>query len=311
MKKGKKGAGFLSRVKRSFQLDWQLYLLILPTLIYLIIFNYIPMYGLQIAFKDYNPSKGFANSEWVGLYHFKKFFDSYQFWPVMRNTLVLGVYSLVAGFFPPIILALLLHNTASKKFKSLVQTISYAPHFISVVVMAGMIILMLSPSAGVVNSVITALGGTKVNFMSDPDLFPHIYVWSGVWQGTGWGSIIYLSALAGADPELYEAAKVDGANKLQRILHLDIATITPTAIIMLIMNCGSVLSSNTQKVLLLQNNLNTKTSEIIGTYVHKSGLLNMQYSYSSAIGLFQTIINIIMLVSVNKISSKVSETSLW
>ena len=177
--------------------------------------------------------------------------------------------------------------------------------------MAGMIILMLSPSAGMVNSVITTLGGTKVNFMSDPDLFPHIYVWSGVWQGTGWGSIIYLSALAGADPELYEAAKVDGANKLQRILHLDIATITPTAIIMLIMNCGSVLSSNTQKVLLLQNNLNTKTSEIIGTYVHKSGLLNMQYSYSSAIGLFQTIINIIMLVSVNKISSKVSETSLW
>ena len=311
MKKGKKGAGFLSRVKRSFRLDWQLYLLILPTLIYLIIFNYIPMYGLQIAFQDYNPSKGFANSEWVGLYHFKKFFDSYQFWPVMRNTLVLGVYSLVAGFFPPIILALLLHNTASKKFKSLVQTISYAPHFISVVVMAGMIILMLSPSAGVINSVIVALGGTKVNFMSDPDLFPHIYVWSGVWQGTGWGSIIYLSALAGADPELYEAAKVDGANKLQRILHLDIATITPTAIIMLIMNCGSVLSSNTQKVLLLQNNLNTKTSEIIGTYVHKSGLLNMQYSYSSAIGLFQTIINIIMLVSVNKISSKVSETSLW
>ena len=311
MKKGKKGAGFLSRVKRSFKLDWQLYLLILPTLIYLIIFNYIPMYGLQIAFQDYNPSKGFANSEWVGLYHFKKFFDSYQFWPVMRNTLVLGVYSLVAGFFPPIILALLLHNTASKKFKSLVQTISYAPHFISVVVMAGMIILMLSPSAGVINSVIVSLGGTKVNFMSDPDLFPHIYVWSGVWQGTGWGSIIYLSALAGADPELYEAAKVDGANKMQRILHLDIATITPTAIIMLIMNCGSVLSSNTQKVLLLQNNLNTKTSEIIGTYVHKSGLLNMQYSYSSAIGLFQTIINIIMLVSVNKISSKVSETSLW
>lgn len=311
MKKEKKREGFINRVKLSFKRDWQLYILILPTLIYLIIFNFMPMYGLQIAFKDFHPAKGFANSEWAGFKYFMKFFNNYQFWPIMRNTLVLGVYSLVAGFFPPIILALLLHNTASKKFKSLVQTISYAPHFISVVVMAGMIILMLSPSAGVINTIITMLGGTKVSFMSDPELFPHIYVWSGVWQGMGWGSIIYMSALAGADPELYDAAKVDGASKLQRILHLDIATITPTAIIMLIMNCGSILNSNTQKVLLMQNNLNISASEIIGTYVHKSGILNRQYSYSSAIGLFQTIINVIMLLSVNKISGKVSETSLW
>lgn len=305
------GKGFFIRMKKSVMTDWQLYVLILPTLIYVLIFNYIPMYGLQIAFKDYNPSRGFADSPWIGFQYFIKFFKNYQFWPIMRNTLVLGFYGLIAGFFPPIILAILLHNTMCKKFKSFVQTISYAPHFISVVVMSGMIILMLSPSAGVINSIIAALGGEKISFMSNAKLFPHIYVWSGVWQGIGWSSIIYLSALAGADQQLYEAAKVDGANRLQRIIHLDIPTLLPTAIIMLIMNCGSIMSSNTQKVLLLQNSMNLSTSEIIGTFVHKSGMMNMQYGYSSAVGLFQTIVNVIMLVSVNKISGRLSETSLW
>ena len=310
-KKKPKAGGFLNRLKKSFRNDWQLYILILPTLVYIIIFNYVPMYGLQIVFQDYNPSRGFSDSQWVGLEHFKRFFTYYQFWPIMRNTLVLGFYSLIAGFFPPIILAILLHNTMNKKFKSLVQTISYAPHFISVVVMSGMIILLLSPSAGVINTIITALGGEKIYFMSKPELFSHIYVWSGIWQNLGWASIIYLSALAGADQQLYEAAKVDGANKLQRIIHLDLPVVLPTAIIMLIMDCGNILTSNTQKVLLLQNSLNVTASEIIGTYVHKTGLMNMQYSYSSAIGLFQTIVNVIMLVSVNKISGKLSETSLW
>lgn len=307
----KKKLGFIGQLKKSFQKDWQLYLLVLPTLIYIIIFNYVPMYGLQIAFKDYNPSRGFADSPWVGFKYFIKFFNNYQFWPIMRNTLVLGFYSLGASFFPPIILAILLHNTMNKKFRSIVQTISYAPHFISVVVMSGMIILMLSPSAGVINTLIVALGGEKISFMSDPKLFSHIYVWSGVWQGLGWSSIIYLSALAGADQQLYEAAKVDGANRFQRIIHLDIPTLLPTAIIMLIMNCGSIMTSNTQKVLLLQNSMNVSTSETIGTLVHKSGMMNMQYGYSSAVGLFQTIVNVIMLVSVNKISGKISETSLW
>lgn len=307
----KKMDGFISQVIKSFRRDWQLYLLVLPTLIYVIIFNYAPMYGLRIAFQNYNPSKGFADSEWVGLTHFAKFVTNYQFWPVMRNTFVLGFYSLTAGFFPPIILAILLHNTANKTFKSFVQTISYAPHFISIVVMAGMVILILSPNSGVVNSVIAMLGGTKINFMADAGAFPHIYVWSGIWQGMGWSSIIYLSALAGADQQLYEAAKVDGANKFQRIIHLDIPTLMPTAVIMLILNSGSILYGDTQKVLLLQNSMNLSTSEIIGTLVYRAGLVSAQYSYSTAVGLFQTIINVILLVTVNKIAGKVSETSLW
>lgn len=310
MTKKKKKEGFLKRVRKSFRKDWQLYILSLPTLLYVIIFSYIPMYGIKIAFQNYNPSKGFANSEWVGLKHFERFFTNYQFGEVMRNTLGLGFYGLIAGFFPPIILAILLHNLSNRKFRSVVQTISYAPHFISVVVMAGMILLVFS-QAGVVNTVISMFGGDKINFMADPDLFPHIYVWSGVWQGTGWWSIIYLSALAGADTQLYEAAKVDGANRLQRIWHLDIPTLLPTAVIMLIMNCGGILTSNTQKVLLLQNNQNLSASEIIGTMVYKSGLMKMQYSYSTAVGLFQTIVNVIFLVTVNKIAGKLSETSLW
>lgn len=311
LKKMKKADGMVSMIKKSLQKDWQLYLLVLPTLIYVIIFNYIPMYGLRIAFEDYNPSMGFAASEFVGLKHFLKFFNSYKFWPVMRNTFVLGFYGLIAGFFPPIILAVLLHNTMNKRFKSFFQTISYAPHFISVVVMAGMVILLLSPSSGVVNAIIAKLGGDKINFMADADLFPHIYVWSSVWQGTGWGTIIYLSALAGADPQLYEAATLDGASKLQRIIHLDIPTLMPTAVIMLILNSGNVLTCNTQKVLLLQNGMNLSTSEIIGTLVYKSGMVDMQYSYSTAVGLFQTIINVIILLTVNKIAGKLSETSLW
>ena len=310
LKKGKK-EGFVSRVNKSFRKDWQLYVLVLPALIYVIIFNYIPMYGLQISFQDFHPAKGFANSEWVGFKNFTKFFSYYQFWKIMRNTLVLGFYNLIANFFPAIILAILLHNTSNKRFKSLVQTISYAPYFISTVVMAGMIILMFSQKYGVVNSIIALLGGEKINFMAEASLFPHIYVWSGVWQGLGWNSIIYLSALAGADQQLYEAAKVDGANQLQRIIHLDIPTLMPTAVIMLILNSGSILTSDTQKVLLLQNSLNLRTSEIIGTLVHKSGLYNMQYSYSTAVGLFQTVINVIFLFKVNKIAGKLSETSLW
>lgn len=308
-KKKKKGS-FSSRIKKAVQRDWQLYVLALPVLIYVIIFSYIPMYGIKIAFQDYNPSMGFANSPWVGFKHFTRFFNNYQFWDIMKNTLGLGFYSLIAGFFPPIILAILLHNTNNKKVKSVVQTISYAPHFISMVVMAGMILLMFSQT-GVINTIISLFGGEKTNFMADPNMFPHVYVWSGVWQGTGWWSIIYLSALAGADQELYEAAKVDGANKWQRIIHLDIPALLPTAVIMLIMNCGSILTSNTQKVLLLQNNLNLSTSEIIGTMVYKSGMLKMQYSYSTAVGLFQTIVNVIFLVTVNKISQKLSDTSLW
>lgn len=299
------------RIIRSFHNDWQLYILALPAVVYVLIFCYAPMYGLQIAFKDFTPSKGFANSEWIGFEHFRRLFSSYQFWPMMRNTIFISMYDLLAGFFPPIILALLVHNTTNKKFKSVVQTVTYAPHFISIVVLVSMMKLMLSPRAGVINTLIALLGGQKVDFMGSASAFPHIYVLSNIWQSVGWSSIIYLSALSGASQELYEAAKVDGANKLQRILHVDVPCIAPTAIIMLILASGRIMNGSTQKVLLMQNPTNLSTSEIIGTYVYKSGILDMQYGYSTAVGLFQSIVNVIMLVTVNKISQKVSDSSLW
>lgn len=303
--------GFWGRVVDSLRKEWQVYLLILPGLLYVLIFNYGPMYGIQIAFKDFTPSKGFANSEWIGLHHFIRLFTGYQFGTIMKNTIVIGVYSLVAGFFPPIILAILLHNTTNKWFKSVVQTVSYAPHFISVVVLVGMINLMFSPRSGVFNTMIAALGGQKINFLAEASLFPHIYVWSGIWQNVGWSSIIYLAALSGANPELYDAARVDGANKFKRILHLDIPLMTPTIVTMLILDCGHILGASTQKVLLLQNPMNISTSQIIGTYVYEAGLINQQYGFSTATGLFQTVINLIMIVTVNRISRKVSENSLW
>ena len=303
--------GFISRLKWSLKHDWQLYVLALPALIYLFIFKLMPIYGLQIAFKDYSPARGFLNSKWIGFDHFERFFNSLQFWPVLRNTMVIGFYELFAGALPPVILALLLHNMTNKKFKSFFQTISYAPHFISTVVVCGMVILLFSPTSGAINAIIAALGGEKYNFMADPALFPHIYVWSGVWQKLGWSSILYLSALAGADQELYEAAKVDGANKLQRIIYLDVATVIPLFTIQFIMSCGSIMSASTQKVLMLQNSLNLPTSEIINTYVYKQGLTLMKYGYSSAIGLFQTIVDVTMLLVVNKISGTISENSLW
>lgn len=310
-KKTKQKEGFGKRLRHSLRNDWQLYILALPAVVYLLIFCYAPMYGLQIAFKDFTPSKGFAGSEWIGLKHFKTLFSSYQFWPMMRNTIFLSIYDLAAGFFPPVILALLLHNTTSRKFKSVVQTVTYAPHFISIVVLVSMMKLMLSPRAGVINTLIAILGGDKVDFMGNAAAFPHIYVLSNIWQSIGWSSIIYLAALSGASQELYEAAKVDGANKFQRMIHVDIPCIAPTAIIMLILASGRIMNASTQKVLLMQNPMNLSMSEVIGTYVYKSGMLDMQYGYSTAAGLFQSVVNVILLVTVNKIAGKVSDSSLW
>lgn len=302
---------FWPRLKRSLKNDYQLYLLALPAVIYVLVFLYFPMYGLQIAFKDFTPSKGFAGSAWIGLDHFKRFFNSYQFWPTLWNTISLSLYSLVVGFLPPIILAILVSQVGHKRFKGFVQTITYAPHFISVVVMVGMLKLMLSPSSGVINTIIGAFGGNKIDFMGDPGLFRHIYVLSDIWQNIGWSSIIYLSALAGVSTELYEAAKVDGASRFQRILHVDIPGITPTAITMLILACGGIMNMSMQKVLLMQNSLNLETAEVISTYVYKSGIINQQYGYSAAAGLFQSVVNVVMLVTVNSISRRVSESSLW
>ena len=295
----------LNKVTRN----WVLYLFLLPTLIYLLIFHYWPMYGVQIAFRNFKPTKGIWGSPWVGMKNFDKFFHSYMFKDLLTNTIVLSVYQIVASFAFPILLALLLNYCVSNKLRKVTQMVTYAPHFISTVVLVGMLNVFLSES-GIINHLLNLLGLRSVPFLSDAGMFRHIYVWSHIWQRTGYNSVIYIAALAGVNPELHEAAIVDGANKLQRILHIDLPAIMPTAIILLIMSTGNMLSLGFEKVYLMQNDLNLGVSEIISTYVYKIGLLNAQYSYSTAIGLFNNVINLVVLLTVNKIADKVSGTSL-
>lgn len=294
---------------RSIRRNWILYAFLLPTLLYLAVFQYAPLYGVQIAFKKFVPSKGIWDSAWVGLAHFKKFFSSYMFGDLLRNTILLSVYQLIAAFPFPIILALLLNYSVSNRLRKVTQMVTYAPHFISTVVLVGMMMVFMSQS-GIFNQLLGKLGAKPIPFLSDASLFRHIYVWSHIWQRTGYNSVIYIAALAGVSPELHEAAIVDGANKLQRIWHVDVPAILPTAIILLIMNTGNVLSIGFEKVYLMQNDLNLGVSEIISTYVYKIGLLSAQYSYSTAIGLFNNVINLIILLSVNKLADRMSGTSL-
>lgn len=296
---------------KEMRKEYQLYLFILPAIIYFIIFHYLPMYGVQIAFRKYTEVKGILGSTWIGFDNFRRFFSSYQFWRLMKNTLGLSFYSLIAEFPIPIILALLLNQVSNKKYKKFVQTVTYAPHFISLVVMIGMLQLFLSPTSGIVNHIIEMFGGKSIVFLAEPSYFKHMYVFSAVWQHTGWGAILYLATLASVGPELYEAAKVDGASKWQIVCNIDFPSILPTATIMLILNVGRLMNIGMQKALLLQNSINISASEIIPTYVYKMGIINAQFSYSTAIGLFNSIVNIILLVSVNKFAKKVSETSLW
>ncbi|NMA85264.1 MAG: sugar ABC transporter permease [Epulopiscium sp.] len=296
---------------KVFKKDYQLYLLALPAIIFFVIFHYIPMYGVQIAFKDFIAVKGITGSPWVGFKHFNRFFTSFQFWRLMKNTLGISIYQLIASFPIPIIMALLLNQTRNQKFKKVVQTVTYAPHFISVVVLTGMMYIFLSPRNGIVNQLLMFLGQEPIFFLGDAKYYKSVFVFSGVWQNAGWGSIIYLAALSGINTELYEAAKVDGATKLQTIWNIDIPGIMPTAVILLIMNVGRIMDVGFQKAYLLQNPLNVSSAEIISTYIYKIGLIQSQFSYSTAIGLFNTVINIILLVSVNKFAKKVGETSLW
>ncbi|GIP34212.1 sugar ABC transporter permease [Paenibacillus sp. J2TS4] len=296
---------------RMFRKNWDLYLLILPILAYYIIFHYIPMYGLQIAFKDFIASKGIWGSPWVGLKHFERFFESYYFWRLIKNTLLIGVYELVVGFPVPILLALMINEVQAKFFKRTVQTVTYAPHFLSTVVLIGMMMIFLSPESGMINQIIQRLGGEPISFMTRPEWFKTLYVFSGVWQQMGWSSIIYLAALSGVDPQLHEAARVDGAGRLRRIWHINLPGILPTIIILLILNIGSILGVGFEKVFLMQNELNKDSSDVIATYVYRSGILGAQYSFSAAVGLFNSVINFIMLISVNFIARKVGETSLW
>lgn len=292
---------------------WQLCVMLAIPLLFLIVFYYGPMYGLLIAFKDYKPGTGILKSPWAGMKYFKKFIQSYQFSRVMKNTLSISLYTLIAGFPLPIMLALSLNACTSLRFKKFVQTVTYAPYFISAIVMVGMLMQMLSPKYGIVNNIIRTFGGREILFMNHGRMFNSIYVWSGIWQTTGWGAIIYISALSGVDPELHEAAIMDGASRMQRILHIDIPGILPTIITMLIMNTGSLLNVGYEKIYLMQNSANMEYSEVISTYIYKIGLAASMpnYSYSTAIGLFNGVINFSILVAVNKLAKRFTANSLW
>lgn len=291
--------------------NWELYLMFLPVLVFFLVFHYAPMYGVQIAFKKFSAVRGIVGSPWRGLYYFQQFFDSYLFGELIGNTLGLSLYSLAVGFPTPILLALMMNELRSERVKRVVQTITYAPHFISMVVMCSMIILFLSPSSGVLNRIIEILGGQSVYFMGKPEYFKTIYVLSGVWQNTGWSSIIYMAALSGIDPQLHEAATIDGASRLQRVWHINLPGILPTAVILLIMNCGSLMSIGFEKAFLLMNDLNRASAEIISTFVYQRGLIDRNYSSAAAIGLFNSVINLILLFVVNTIARRISDTSLW
>ena len=296
---------------KKIYMNYDLYLLLLPALVYFIIFHYGPMYGLQIAFKDFMPLRGIGDSPWVGFKYFERFLNAYQFWAILKNTVFLSLYSLVIGFPIPIILSLLLNQINSRRFQRVVQTVTYAPNFISVMVIVGMVLIFLSPRNGIVNQLRALFGGEPIFFMAKPEWFRSIYVWSGIWQNAGFSMIVYLAALTSIDPFLHEAAVVDGANKIQRIWYIDIPGILPTISILLILNLGNIMSVGFEKVYLLQNPLNASSSEIIATYVYKMGLQRYQYSYSSSIGLFKSVVNCILLVTVNFISRKMGNSSLW
>lgn len=297
--------------KRKIKSNIPLYVLLFPSIILLIMFAYIPMLGLVIAFKDYSPANGILNSPWAGFKYFTQFFNSVQFGTTMMNTLKISIYSILVGFPLPILLALLCNQLRAGKFKKVFQVTTYLPHFISTMVMCGMIILFLSPNSGLIANIFKSLGWTMPNLLSKPDSFAGVYVWSDVWQHIGWDSIIYLAALSAIDPTYYEAATMDGASRIQKILNIDLPLLLPTAMILLILRAGSLLSIGFEKVLLLQNPLNLAGSEVISTYVYKVGMINFQYSYSTAIGLFNTVVNLIILLSVNWFSKRYTKTGLF
>jgi putative aldouronate transport system permease protein len=309
LRQPKVDAGVWKQMKRS----WQLYLFLALPVIWLLVFMYYPMYGAQIAFRDFLPGRSILGSEWVGLANFTRFFDSPLFVRLIKNTFVLSFYSLVVGFPIPIILALSLNQLRTGIFKRSVQMISYAPYFISTVVMAGLILQFLDMRRGPLNLFLQAMGIDPVHFMGTADYFPSIYVWSGVWQNTGFGTIIYLAALTTIDPALHEAAVVDGANRLQRIWHIDVPGIMPIVMTLLILNMGQLTNVGFEKAFLLQNPLNLATSEVISTYVYKVGLAGgvANFSYAAAIGLFNSVLGLVLLLAANQLSKKFSQNSLF
>lgn len=306
-----KQMGFFTRLGRDVKRNYILYIMIAPVVAYYVIFCYWPMYGIQIAFRDFIPRLGFFGSPWVGLDHFKRFFSSYNFLTLLGNTLKLSIYGLLVSFPIPILFALLLNYLPGKGFRKTVQTISYAPNFISMVVMCGMITIFLYPDTGVINQVIKSLGGESVDFLSNPKYFRSIFVWTGVWQTMGFSAIMYISALSGVDYEMHEAAIIDGANKLQRIRYIDMPSIMPTASIMLIFALSGIMGVDFQKVLLLQNSLNMSVSDVLSTYVYRVGILDSDYGYSTAVGLFNSVCSVILLIASNAIVKKKTSSGLW
>lgn len=304
--------GRLSFIKKELLRNKYVYFMLIPVVLYYLIFSYGPMYGLMMAFqKSYSPVKGILAGEWIGFDNFTMFFNSYYFWRIIKNTLILSFYSILFGFPAPIILALLLHEVRKKWFKSTVQTISYLPHFISVVVVVGMLKTFSALDSGLFNVVRGFFDLQPMMFLAEKDMFRPLYILSNIWQGAGWASIIFLAALSGIDPQLYEAAKIDGAGRWKQLLHITLPGIIPTIVVMLILRLGAVMNSDFQKILLMQTAPTYETSDVISTFVYRSGILEGNYTYSTAIGLINGVINFSLLLLANAISKKVNSTSLW
>ena len=294
-----------------FRNEYQLYLMILPAVIYFFVFNYMPLYGIQIAFKDYKAVFGIAGSKWVGLKHFETFFNAYYFRRLLSNTLLLNVFNLLWSFPVPIIMAIMLNQVTKNRVKRFIQTSIYVPYFISTVVLAGMLYIFLSPTGGIVNVVRGWFGGEALDFMSMPRAFRTLYIISGIWQGAGYSTILYIATLTGIDPSMYEAAEIDGASIWQKIRYIDLPSLLPTIMMVLVLDCGKLLNSNTDKALIMQTAGNIPTSDIIGVYVYNVGIGTGQFSYTAAIGLFVNLINFVLIISVNKISKKLADVGLF
>jgi len=301
----------LEKLNNAVKKDWQLYLLLLPAFVMVFVFVYLPMYGIQVAFRDFKAAFGIAGSEWVGLKNFTDFFASYYSTRLITNTFLLNVYGLFWGFPIPIIMALLLNQLRWSRFKRVTQTIIYSPRFISPVVLVGIIFLLLSPTTGLVNRIIEWAGGTPIAFMLDQNWFRTIFISTDIWQNAGWNTILYIAALTAIDPSLYEAAEIDGASKFRKILHIDIPHMIPIIIMLFILNCGMMLASNTDKALLMQTDANIPTSDIIGLYVYRMGIRGGQYSYTAAINLLVNVINFFLIISVNWIARRSKQASLF
>lgn len=305
-----RSSGLGKTIRKDFKLNKQLYLLVLPVLAYYILFHYKPMYGAMIAFKNFVPSKGIMGSPWVGFQHFQDFFGSYYFWRVIKNTLTISISSIVIGFPAPILLALLINELRFKHFAKVVQTITYLPHFISLVVICGMIKEFTSDT-GIVSSIVGIFTGRSESLLNFPKYFVAVFVGSDIWQSVGYGSIIYLAALSGIDQELYEAAAIDGSGKLGQMINITIPGILPTIVIMFILRIGGILNVGFEKIILLYNPAIYETSDVISSFVYRKGLLEFNYSFSSAVGLFNSAVNCLFLVTANWLSQKFNDTSLW